>query len=69
MPKWLVNNKFTNSMGEARRLLDQGAVRIIHTDGTAQVIRDQEVEIRLGDRIRVGKLRLAEIVNADKEKV
>jgi tyrosyl-tRNA synthetase len=68
MPKWLVNNKFANSMGEARRLLAQDAVRIIRPDGTAEVVRDEKVEIKPGDRIRVGKLRLAEIVHADKKK-
>jgi tyrosyl-tRNA synthetase len=68
MPKWLVNNKFANSMGEAKRLLAQGAVRIIRSDGTAQVLRDEEVQIKPGDRIKVGKLHLAEIVDADKNK-
>jgi tyrosyl-tRNA synthetase len=68
MPKWLVNNKFANSMGEAKRLLSQGAVRIIRSDGTAQVVRDEEVQIKPGDRIKVGKLHLAEIVDADKNK-
>jgi len=68
MPKWLVNNKFANSMGEAKRLLSQGAVRIIRSDGTAQVVRGEEVQIKPGDRIKVGKLHLAEIVDADKNK-
>ena len=65
MLNWLVNNKFASSMSEARRLLAQGAVRIIRADGTTQVIRDEKVEIKPGDRIRVGKHRLAEIVNTD----
>jgi len=68
MPRWLVNNKFTNSMSEAKRLLAQGAVQIIRADGTRQVVRDENVEIKPGDRIKVGKLRFAEIVDADKEK-
>jgi tyrosyl-tRNA synthetase len=68
IPKWLVNNKFANSMSEARRLLAQGAVQIIKPDGTRQVIRDENVELEPGDRIKVGKLHLAEIVDADKEK-
>jgi tyrosyl-tRNA synthetase len=68
MPKWLVNNKFAKSTSEARRLLAQGAVRIIRADGTAQVVKDEKVTLRPGDRIKVGKLRLAEIVDADKEK-
>ena len=67
MPRWLVNNKFANSMGEAKRLLAQGAVRIIRADGTRQVVRDEDVEIKPGDKIKVGKLRFAKIVDADKE--
>ena len=68
MPKWLVNNKFANSMSEARRLLAQGAVQIIKPDGTRQVVKDETVRIESGDRIKVGKLHLAEIIDADKEK-
>jgi tyrosyl-tRNA synthetase len=68
IPKWLVNNKFTNSMSEARRLLAQGAVQIIKPDGTRQVVKDENIEIEPGDRIKVGKLHLAEIIDADKEK-
>ncbi len=68
MPRWLVDNKFANSMSEAKRLLAQGAVRIIRTDGTTQVVRDKNVEIKPGDKIKVGKLRFVKIVSADKEK-
>jgi tyrosyl-tRNA synthetase len=68
MPRWLVNNKFANSMSEAKRLLAQGAVQIIQADGTRQVVKDEKVEIKPGDKIKVGKLRFAEIVDADKEK-
>jgi tyrosyl-tRNA synthetase len=68
MPRWLVNNKFANSMSEAKRLLAQGAVQIIRADGTRQVIRDENVKIIPGDRIKVGKLRFAEIVDANREK-
>ncbi len=70
MPKWLVNNGFAKSVSEARRLLSQGAVQIIRTDGTRQVVKDETVRIEPGDRIKVGKFHLAEaeIVDADKEK-
>jgi tyrosyl-tRNA synthetase len=68
MPRWLVNNKFAYSMSEAKRLLAQGAVQIIRPDGTRQVMRDEDVQIKPGDKIKVGKLRFAEIVDADKEK-
>jgi len=69
IPRWLVNNEFANSMSEARRLLAQGAVQIIRTDGTRQVVKDENVRIEAGDRIKVGKFHLAEakIVDADKE--
>jgi tyrosyl-tRNA synthetase len=68
MPKWLVNNKFAKSMSEAKRLIDQGAVQIIRTDGTRQVVKNETVRIQPGDRIKVGKFHLAEaeIVDADK---
>jgi tyrosyl-tRNA synthetase len=68
MPRWLVDNKFANSMSEAKRLLAQGAVQIIRADGTRQVVSDENVEIKPGDKIKVGKLRFAKIVDADKEK-
>lgn len=68
MPRWLVNNKFANSMSEARRLLAQGAVQIIRPDGRRQVVRDEKVEIKPGDRIKVGKLRFGKIVDPDEEK-
>ncbi|OGN97447.1 MAG: tyrosine--tRNA ligase [Chloroflexi bacterium RBG_13_51_36] len=67
MPRWLVDNKFANSMGEAKRLLVQGAVRIIRPDGTSQVVKGEKATLRPGDKIKVGKLRLAEIVDADKK--
>jgi tyrosyl-tRNA synthetase len=68
IPRWLVNNKFADSMSEAKRLLGQGAVQIIRADGTRQVVKDENVEIKPGDRIKVGKLHFAEIVHVDKEK-
>ena len=67
MPRWLVNNKFANSMSEAKRLIAQGAVQIIRADGTKQVVREEEVKIKPGDTIKVGKLRFAKIVKTDKE--
>ncbi|MDH4068520.1 MAG: hypothetical protein OEU97_06310, partial [Dehalococcoidia bacterium] len=68
IPRWLVNNKLTNSISEAKRLLAQGAVQIVRADGTRQVVKDENIEIKPGDKIKVGKRRLAEIVDADKEK-
>jgi tyrosyl-tRNA synthetase len=66
MPKWLVDNNFANSISEAKRLLAQGAVRIIRADGTRHVVRDDIAQIKLGDVIKVGKRRFVKIVNADK---
>jgi len=67
MPRWLVNNGFADSVSEAKRLLAQGAVQTIGADGKRRVIKNEDVEIKPGDRIKVGKLRLAEIVEADKK--
>jgi tyrosyl-tRNA synthetase len=67
MPRWLVNNKFATSISEAKRLIAQGAVQIIRVDGTTQVVRDDTVELKPGDTIKVGKLRFAKIVKTDKE--
>jgi tyrosyl-tRNA synthetase len=61
MPRWLVDNKFANTMGEAKRLLAQGAVRIIRPDGTSQVVKDEKATLRPGDKIKVGKRHLSEI--------
>jgi len=61
MPRWLVDNKFANSMSEAKRLLAQGAVRIIRADGTSQVVKDEKATLRPGDKIKVGKRHLSEI--------
>lgn len=68
MPKWLVNNKFANSISEAKRLLAQGAVQIIKPDGTRQVVKDETVRIESGDRIKVGKFHLAEAERVDTDK-
>ena len=67
MPRWLVDNTFASSISEARRLLAQGAVQIIRADGTRQVVRDQDVEFKPGDRFKVGKVRFVSIVDADEE--
>ncbi len=66
MPKWLVDNNLANSISEAKRLLAQGAVQIIHADGTRHILTDEEARIKPGDVIKVGKRRIKRIVNADK---
>ena len=61
MPRWLVDNEFADSVGEAKRLLAQGAVRIIQADGTSQIVKDEKTTLRPGDKIKVGKRHLSEI--------
>jgi tyrosyl-tRNA synthetase len=61
IPRWLVDNEFANSIGEAKRLLAQGAVRIIRPDGASLAVRDAEITLRPGDKIKVGKRRLSEV--------
>jgi tyrosyl-tRNA synthetase len=61
IPRWLVDNEFASSIGEAKRLLAQDAVRIIRPDGAGQVVRDAEITLRPGDKIKVGKRRLSEV--------
>ncbi|MCK4964521.1 MAG: tyrosine--tRNA ligase, partial [Dehalococcoidia bacterium] len=65
MPKWLLKNNFANSVSEAKRLLAQGAVSIIHADGTKHVIKDEEAQIKPGDTIKVGKRRFKKVSKAD----
>jgi tyrosyl-tRNA synthetase len=67
MPRWLVDNRFADSVGEAKRLLAQGAVRVIQADGASNVVRDEQVVLRSGDKIKVGKHRLYDIRRTDKE--
>jgi len=68
IPKWLVNNNFAESVSEAKRLLAQGAVQIIHADGTKVVVKDDKVQIKPGDIIKVGKRRVKKVVKADEGK-
>ncbi len=67
MPRWLMDNGLANSIGEAKRLLTQGAVRIIRKDGTSEVVKNDTAELAHGDKIRVGKRRLSEIRRAEKD--
>ena len=58
-----VSGKVVSSRSEARRLLAAGAIEV---DG--QRVTDQQVVVRDGSVIRVGKRRFLRIVDADKEK-
>jgi tyrosyl-tRNA synthetase len=63
--KWLVSKGLVKSNSEAKRLIAQGAIQIIHEDGTKDVVSEGYVEIKLGDVIQYGKRRWVRIVNAD----
>jgi tyrosyl-tRNA synthetase len=54
------------SRSEAKRLIDQGAIEVIHQNGSKTIIFDDRPLIRVGDIIKVGKRRFVKIVDADK---
>lgn len=54
--EFLVNNRLAESRSAAKRLLDQGAIEI---DG--QTIKDQEVEFKEGQVVKIGKRRFVKI--------
>ena len=47
-------------------MIAQGAVEVIHEDGTKTIVWDEMVEIKPGDVIKVGTGRFVRMVNADK---
>ncbi len=53
---FLVENKLISSKSAAKRLLDQGAIEI---DG--QIVKDQEVELKSGQIIRIGKKKFVRV--------
>jgi len=63
--KWLVHKGFVGSNSEAKRLIAQGAVQIVHEDGTKDVVSEGHVQIRPGDVIKYGKRRFVKIVDTD----
>jgi len=54
-----------SSRSEAKRLIDQGAIEVIHKNGSRTIVYDDRPLIRVGDVIKVGKRRWVKIVNAD----
>jgi tyrosyl-tRNA synthetase len=50
------------SRSEARRLISQSAVDIVHPDGTREVVSKDRDAVAVGDRIKVGSRRWIEIV-------
>ncbi|MDY6917656.1 MAG: tyrosine--tRNA ligase [Chloroflexota bacterium] len=63
--KWLVRRGFVKSNSEVKRLIAQGAVQIVHEDGTKDIVSEGRVEIKRGDVIKYGKRRFVRIVNND----
>ena len=63
--KWLVREGFVKSNSEVKRLIAQGAVQIVHEDGTSEVVTEGRVGIQPGDVVKYGKRRFVKIVNAD----
>ncbi len=64
--KWLVSRGLVKSNSEAKRLIAQGAVQIIHEDKSSHLVSVGYVEIKPGDVIKYGKRRFVKIVDADK---
>jgi tyrosyl-tRNA synthetase len=54
------------SRSEAKRLIDQGAIEVIHQNGSKTIVFDDRSLIRVGDVIKVGRRRYVRIVDADK---
>jgi len=54
------------SRSEAKRLIDQGAIEVLHENGNKTIVYDDRPLIRVGDVIKVGKRRWVKIVNSDK---
>jgi tyrosyl-tRNA synthetase len=66
IPRWLLNHQLAKSTSEAKRLIAQGAVEVIHKDGTKMIVSDDEVTLKPGDVIKVGKRRFKGLINANK---
>jgi tyrosyl-tRNA synthetase len=65
--KWLVSRGLVKSNSEAKRLIAQGAVQIIHKDKSCHVVSEGYVEIKPGDVIKYGKRRYIKIDDNDKK--
>jgi tyrosyl-tRNA synthetase len=68
IPLIISHKGLVKSKGEARRLMTQGAISIVHPDGSRNDIfkEDDRPFLRVGDVIKVGKRRFVKIVDADK---
>jgi len=54
------------SKAEAKRLIEQGGIKITHIDGRKTTVSSDRSHIQVGDVIGVGKRRFVKIVDADK---
>jgi tyrosyl-tRNA synthetase len=61
----LVQKNVVKSRSEAKRLIDQRAIEVVHVDGSRTIVYDDRPLIRVGDVIKVGKRRWVKIVNTD----
>ena len=64
----LIINKLglAKSKGEAKRLIDQGGIQIIHKDGERTTVSSDTTHIQADDSIKVGKRRFVKIVDTNK---
>ena len=66
LPHLLHDKGFAGSVGEARRLIKQGAVQVVEGPGKGSV-KGASAELGVGSVVRVGKHRFLRIVDADQE--
>ena len=64
LPQLLVNAGLVPSVAQAKRLIDQGAVEIVHSSGETETVMSGQPpqELRGGDIIRAGKRRFVRLV-------
>jgi tyrosyl-tRNA synthetase len=67
MPLLLTLKGLVTSRSEAKRLIAQGAIEVVHEDGSKKTEFDDRPFIRVGDVIKVGKRGFIKLVNADRK--
>ncbi|TET14634.1 MAG: hypothetical protein E3J81_06285 [Dehalococcoidia bacterium] len=63
----LTRKGIVKSRSEAKRLIAEGAIEVIHEDGSTKTLSRDKASVKAGDRIKVGKRRWVKIVDADAE--
>ncbi len=53
---------FVKSRSEAKRLIDQRAIEIVHSDGSKKIVDSDMNSLRVGDVVKIGKRRWLRIV-------